>query len=126
VQAREELLRAGKQPPRIGLFYDTSTLRHNAWGEHQDLTTERGREWFYATVRDFFSLVAPKHWAMIDDRPIVLLYSASFARAHDQRVVEHLRAEFPKQFGGRVPGWRAKCHGTSRLTAWWRGVARWD
>ena len=26
VQAREELLRAGKHPPRIGLFYDTSTL----------------------------------------------------------------------------------------------------
>ena len=29
VQAREELLREGRNPPRIGLFYDTSTLRHN-------------------------------------------------------------------------------------------------
>jgi len=103
VQAREELLRAGKQPPRIGLFYDTSTLRHNAWGEHQDLTTQRGREWFYATVRDFFSLIPPKHWAMIDDKPIILLYSAAFAKSHDQGVVDYLRAEFPKQFGGRVP-----------------------
>lgn len=26
VQAREDLLRAGQHPPRIGLFYDTSTL----------------------------------------------------------------------------------------------------
>ena len=107
VQAREELLRAGHQPPRIGLFYDTSTLRHNAWNEHQDLTMARGREWFYATVRDFFSLIPPRHWAMIDDKPIVLLYSASFARNHDQTVVEHLRAEFPRQFGGRLP-WLAR------------------
>lgn len=107
VRAREELLREGKQPPRLGLFYDTSTLRHNAWGEHQDLTTQRGREWFYATVRDFFSLIPAKHWAMIDDKPIILLYSAAFAKAHDQGVVDHLRAEFPKQFGGRVP-WLAR------------------
>ncbi len=107
VQAREELLRAGKLPPRIGLFYDTSTLRYNAWGEHIDLTTDRGRQWFYATVRDFFSLVPPKHWAMIDEKPIVLLYSAAFAKNHDQSVVEHLKSEFPKQFGGRVP-WLAR------------------
>lgn len=121
VQAREELLRAGKQPPRIGLFYDTSTLRHNAWGEHIDLTTDRGRQWFHATVRDFFSLVPPKHWAMIDDKPIVLLYSAAFAKAHDQGVVEYLREEFPKQFGGRVPwlarevSWRVKA---DSVVAW--------
>ena len=75
VQAREELLGEGKQPPRIGLFYDTSTLRHNAWGEHIDLTTTFGRQWFYATIRDFFSMVPPKHWAMIDRKPVVLLYS---------------------------------------------------
>jgi hypothetical protein len=121
VQAREELLRAGKRPPRIGLFYDTSTLQHNAWREHLDLTTPRGREWFYATVRDFFSLIPPRHWAMIDGRPIVLLYSAAFAKAHDQSVVEHLRAEFPRQFGGRVPwlareiSWRVKA---DSVVAW--------
>jgi hypothetical protein len=121
VQAREELLRAGKRPPRLGLFYDTSTLQHNAWREHLDLTTDRGRKWFYATVRDFFSVIPAKHWAMIDDRPIVLLYSAAFAKAHDQSVVEHLRAEFPRQFGGRVPwlareiSWRVKA---DSVVAW--------
>ena len=107
VQAREELLREGKNPPRIGLFYDTSTLQHNAWGEHQDLTTARGRGWFYATVRDFFSMIPPKHWAMIDEKPIILLYSAAFAKKHDQGVVEHLRREFPKEFGGRE-AWLAR------------------
>src|SRR5205807_8491023 len=28
VQARDELVREGKKPPRIGLFYDTSTLQY--------------------------------------------------------------------------------------------------
>lgn len=107
VQAREELLRAGKQPPRIGLFYDTSTLQYNAWGEHIDATTDRGREWFYATVRDFFSMIPPKHWAMIDDRPIILLYAAAFVKNHDQSVVDFLRAQFPKELGGRIP-WLAR------------------
>lgn len=118
VEARDALLKDGKQPPRIGMFYDTSTLQHNSWGEHQDLTTERGRRWFYATVRDFFSMVPPKHWAMIEGRPIVLLYSASFARQHDQGAVDFLRAEFPKEFAGRVPwlvrevSWQVQADGT--------------
>jgi hypothetical protein len=100
VQAREALLREGMTPPRIGLFYDTSTLRYNEWGEHVDLTTEFGRRWFHATVRDFFSMVPPKDWAMIDGRPIVLLYSASFAKKHDQSVVDYTRKQFAKEFGG--------------------------
>ena len=103
VQAREAMLAAGQQPPRIGLFYDTSTLQNNRWGQHLDLTTDYGRRWFYASIRDFFSLVPPRHWAMVEGRPLVLLYSASFASRHDQSCVDYLRQEFPKEFGGRVP-----------------------
>jgi hypothetical protein len=103
VQAREALLRQGKNPPRIGLFYDTSTLRHNRWGQHLDLTTDYGKRWFYATIRDFFSMIPPKHWAMLDGRPIVLLYSAAFAKNHDQSVIDYTREQFKKDFGGRVP-----------------------
>ena len=107
VQARAELLKEGKSPPRIGLFYDTSTLQHNAWGRRIDLTTDFGRRWFYATIRDFFSLIPAKHWAMIDGKPIVLLYSASFASKHDQSCIDFVKQEFPKEFGGRVP-WIAR------------------
>lgn len=107
VQAREELLREGRQPPRIGLFYDTSTLHYNSWGERQDLTKTRGQEWFYATVRDFFSMIPPKHWAMIDNKPVILLYSAAFAPKHDQQFVNYLAAHFAKDFGGRTP-WLAR------------------
>jgi len=118
VQAREELLREGLKPPRIGLFYDTSTLQWNRWGYHADLTTDYGKRWFYATIRDFFSMIPPKHWAMIDGRPLVLLYSASFAKKHDQGCVDYLKAEFPKEFGGKVPylvrqnSWNVKADNT--------------
>jgi hypothetical protein len=101
VQAREELLRAGKRPPRIGLFYDTSTLQHNHWNYHADLTTDFGRKFFYATIRDFYSCIPPKHWAMFEDKPIVLLYSPGFAKKWDQGVIDYAKAEFPKEFGGR-------------------------
>jgi hypothetical protein len=103
VEAREELLREGLQPPRIGLFYDTSTLENNAWHYHADLTTDYGRAWFYATVRDFFSMIPPKHWAMIDGRPIVLLYSAAFAKNHDQSIIDYTKEEFAREFTGRIP-----------------------
>lgn len=103
VQAREELLRAGHHPPRLGLFYDTSTLQHNHWHYHADLTTDFGKQFFYGTVRDFFSCIPPKHWAMIDGRPIVLLYAAAFAKKWDQGFVDYTRREFAKEFGGRTP-----------------------
>lgn len=121
VQAREELLGAGRHPPRIGLFYDTSTLQHNEWRQHIDLTTAYGRQWFYATIRDFFSMIPPKHWAMIDGKPIVLLYSAAFAKKHDQSSIDHVREQFPKDFGGRAPwlarevSWQVK---TDSTVAW--------
>lgn len=103
VEAREELLRQGKKPPRIGLFYDTSTLQWNHWGYHADLTTDFGKRFFFATVRDFFSCIPPRHWAMIEGKPIVLLYASAFAKKWDQGFIDYTKAEFPKQFGGRVP-----------------------
>ena len=103
VQAREELLKEGKKPPRIGLFYDTSTLQHNSWHVHADLREPYGRDWFYATIRDFFSMIPPQHWAMVEGKPIVLLYSAAFAKGHDQSAVDHLNQRFAQDFAGKVP-----------------------
>lgn len=103
VKALDELKAEGIEPPAVGLFYDTSTLEANAWGYHADLTTDHGREWFVATIRDFFSMIPPRHWALLDGRPIVDLYAAAFAKAHDQSCIDRLKAEFPKRFGGLVP-----------------------
>jgi len=103
VQARDLLLKEGKRPPRIGLFYDTSTLENNRWGEHVDLTSKYGKQWFYATIRDFFSMIPPEHWALIDEKPVVFLYAAAFAKQYGQGFVEFLNQEFAKDFGGKVP-----------------------
>lgn len=121
VAARDALLQEGRNPPKIGLFYDTSTLLYNAAGRQVDLTTAAGREWFYETVRDFFSLVPPRHWAMIDGKPIVFLYSSAFAVAHDQACIDFLATSFAREFGGRTPfvvreiSWQAR---TEQVYAW--------
>lgn len=91
-------------PPQIGLFYDTSTLASNDFdgpGQHVhvDLTTPEGREWFYVTIRDFFSLIPPEKWARIDGRPIVFLYTAAFAHDIDEELFEDTRWRFQADFG---------------------------
>jgi hypothetical protein len=103
------------------MFYDTSTLQFNSAGRRVDLTTPYGRQWFYESVRDFFSLIPPKHWAMIEGKPIVFLYSASFAADHDQTCVAYLAQAFAEDFGGREPyvvreiSWQAA---TAQVYAW--------
>jgi len=105
VEAHTRLQREGAEPPAIGMFYDTSILQWNRFGEggrayHVDLTTEFGREWFYTPIRDFFSLIPPEKWARIDGRPIVFLYAAAFAARQDpQRQFEHVRRRFREDFG---------------------------
>lgn len=103
IQAREELLGDGRRPPRIGLFYDTSTLQHNHWHYHADLTTDFGRRFFAATVRDFYSCIPAKHWAMMDGKPIVLLYAPAFAKNWDQSIIKFTKTEFARDFAGREP-----------------------
>ncbi len=52
VEAARRLESEGKKPPRIGLFYDTSTLQYNGRGFHADLATPEGKEWLYVSARD--------------------------------------------------------------------------
>ena len=121
VRAREELLAEGIQPPAIGLFYDTSSLQFNAAQKRIDLTTAYGRQWFYESVRDFFSLIPARHWARIDGKPVVFLYSAAFASNYDQSCIDYLRGSFARDFGGNPPyivreiSWSVK---TEQVYAW--------
>ncbi|MBM3501731.1 MAG: hypothetical protein FJX74_24010, partial [Armatimonadetes bacterium] len=73
VRACDYMTRAGEVCPKIGLFYDTSTLEWNRFHRHVDLSTDEGKSWFYCTIRDYFSFVPPRHWAAIEGRPIILL-----------------------------------------------------
>ncbi|MBI4582902.1 MAG: DUF5010 domain-containing protein [Planctomycetes bacterium] len=99
VEACRRLEREGKKPPRIGLFYDTSTLQWNHRGFHADLATPEGKEWLYVSARDFFSLVPPDLRAAVDGHPLLWLYSAAFAKKQDPAALDYLRSEFEKDFG---------------------------
>ena len=103
VEAHTQLEKEGKEPPAIGLFYDTSILQWNGFNDgrsyHVDLTTEFGREWFYTAARDFFSLIPPAKWARVDGRPIVFLYAAAFAKAQDEGQLGDFKRRFEKDFG---------------------------
>jgi hypothetical protein len=108
VAAADALERAGKRPPRIGMFYDTSTLRNDVRGvaprdASADLRTPEGRALFYGTIRDFFCQVPPRHWAEIDGSPLVVLYSAGFAAGFDQRAFDELSSSFARDFAGKRP-----------------------
>ena len=102
VAARKKMLAAGEEAPAIGMFYDTSTLEWNAKGVHVDLTTPQGKEWFYGTIRDFYSLVPPEHRATIDGKPLVFLYAAAFAKDVDDTLFPHVRKRFKQDFGTNI------------------------
>ena len=101
VAAREKMLAGGEKAPAIGMFYDTSTLRLNSKGVHVDLTTTDGKEWFYGTIRDFYSLVPPEHRATIDGKPLVFLYAGEFAKKVDNTLFPYARKRF-KQILERI------------------------
>jgi len=96
VDALQRLDRAGT-PLKIGLFFDTSILNN------EDLTTERGKQIFYATVRDYFSRIPPRYWAAIDGRPVVWLYDAQKVSAFDQSTFDYVYEHFAQDFGGLQP-----------------------
>ncbi len=124
VEALDRIAAEGKTPPRVGLFYDTSTLLTSVRGLGEagrvlDLTTDRGRDVFCRTIRDFFIMVPPRHWAMVDGRPIVVLYG-SFGAKHDPSTIDAVYKRFEKALGCRPyvvrnVDWKL---GTDAVTSW--------
>ena len=101
VEAYDIIANAGEIPPKIGLFYDTSTLQYNPAAKHVNLTTIEGKQWLYHTIRDYFSLIPPRMWAMIDGCPIIFLYSAAFAEKQDPKALDYVYESFEKDFACR-------------------------
>lgn len=105
--AIERRERAGLPSPKIGMFYDTSTLLPGVRGETRteryDLKTAEGKDLFYRTIRDFFYQIHPRRWACIDGRPIVVLYGSGFAKDHDASASKYVYENFARDFGGIRP-----------------------
>jgi len=106
--AIERRERAGKPSPKIGMFYDTSTLLPGVRGvmgqsDKIDLTPAQGKDVFYRTIRDFFYQIQPRYWAAVDGRPLVVLYSSGFAKAHNQSTFDYVYEKFQQDFHGVKP-----------------------
>ena len=122
-EAIDQRAAAGLAWPRIGLFYDTTTLLPEVRGEERDrydLRTPEGKDLFYRTIRDFFDLVHPRFWATIEGRPIVVLYGSGFAVGHNQKTIDYVYAGFERDFGVRPfvikdASWR---FGSDAVTSW--------
>jgi len=105
-RARDRLLAQGKPCPRIGMFYDTTTLLNSLRGDppregRADLTTPHGKDVFYGTIRDYFRRLDRRHWALLDGRPIIGLYSAAFAARFDESLFDYVYTSFERDFGVR-------------------------
>ena len=96
VAALDHLADAGT-PLKIGLFLDTTIMND------EDLTTDEGKDYFYTTIRDFYSKIPPRHWAAIGGKPLVWLYDAQRVAAFDQSSFDYVYAHFPQDFGGLEP-----------------------
>jgi hypothetical protein len=94
-RAGTELRASGQQPPRIGLFLDTTILTG------MDLTSDKGKAFFYGAIRDYFRAIPKDQWATIEGRPIVFLYFSFFATAFDQGTFDYVYARFAADFGVR-------------------------
>jgi Domain of unknown function (DUF5010) len=96
VEALSQLDASGR-PLKIGLFLDTTILNN------EDLTSLRGKEIFYASIRDYYSRIPPRLWAAIDGRPVVWLYDAQRVSAFDQSTLDYVYDQFAQDFGGLRP-----------------------
>ena len=96
LDALDQLDRSGR-PLKIALFLDTTILND------EDLTSQRGKDIFYASLRDYYSRIPPKFWVAIDGHPIVWLYDAQRVYAFDQSTFDDVYEQFAQDFGGLRP-----------------------
>lgn len=101
VAVEETLLVQGYDPPRIGMFFDTSSLPQQNGGRFPDLTTSSGRLLFYAMIAKFYGIVPRELRAEVGGRPLVYLYSAYFAQHYDQVLFDFIAQSFEQEFGSR-------------------------
>jgi hypothetical protein len=84
-------------PLKIGLFLDTTILNN------EDLTSDRGKQIFYASIRDYYSQIPPHLWAAVGGQPLIWLYDAQKVAAFDRSTFDYVYDRFGQDFGGLRP-----------------------
>jgi uncharacterized protein DUF5010 len=90
-------LRAQGKTLKVGLFLDTTILND------EDLTTERGKQIFYVSIRDYYARIPPELWAAIDNKPVVWIYDAQKVGNFNQSSFDYVYDHFAQDFGGLKP-----------------------
>jgi len=101
VAAVQGLISEGYDPPRIGMFFDTTALKVENNGRPPDLTTNAGKQLFYQMIHDFFTLVPSRLRARIDGRVIVVLYTAAWVSKYSQATFDEAADRLEADFGER-------------------------
>jgi hypothetical protein len=99
VAAEQQLIGEGRNPPRIGMFYDTTALKQQNGGVSPDLTTPAGKALFYGMISDFYHLVPSNLWALVEGHPLVWLYTSEYVSAYDQSTFDYVGQQFQSEFG---------------------------
>ncbi len=103
-EAAGKMNKTGRKSPKIGLFYDTSTLRDNAARYQPDLATNDGRAWLYTSLRDFWSLIPARLRATgPNGGPLCFIAYTGPENVKngvgDAALWEYVRAHFAADFG---------------------------
>ncbi|HGY89987.1 MAG TPA: hypothetical protein ENK43_02310 [Planctomycetes bacterium] len=125
VEAARTIRKEGGAPPRIGMFYDTSTLLHSVRGEEADgtldLRTPGPRKIFGDTILQFFEKVPKSMWFELDGFPVIVLY-ASFGAPHPKDLLDEVSDRFFVTFKKRPffvaeASWNVNSHARYRWGA---------
>ena len=125
VEAARTIRNEGGRPPRIGMFYDTSTLLLSVRGEGAsgtlDLRDSGARKIFGDTILEFFSRVPPSMWFELDGYPVIVLY-ASFGAPHTRDLLDEVSDRFFVTFKKRPffvaeASWKVNSHARYRWGA---------
>lgn len=105
VKAWDEIQLSGGRPPKIAMFYDTSTLLLSTRGEDGggalDLRTERGFRIFCDTIIRFYEQI-PERMRFDFDRHLVIVLYSSFGAAHDIDFLDRVEVELRTKLKKRV------------------------
>ncbi len=108
VVAARNLVNQKIQIPKIGMYYDTSSLLwYNPFGSPINLITDEGKGYFYGTIKQYFESIPKDLWATIDGRPVVVLWGAGdtvnseskLYMPHDDTLFNYANEQFKKDFG---------------------------
>jgi hypothetical protein len=107
VEAEVQLREEGRDPPKIGMFFDTTALmvefRHSGHSaEKPNLSTPYGKDLFYGMIYDFYSHIPPELWAGLDGAAIVWLYGSNWVLDYDQSLVDYTRERFAEDFNSTI------------------------